>query len=128
MTDSLQTTLSKLHEISRIMQEENLKQEQYVEDMWKSLTHQEQQDCFYAVVKRIHKGEVEDGGSYRYVLYDVFGWGPEAYGMGMSCGYLDLHNQIWNGARINDLLVKLSNEFDLDPEQVKSWFLNNHLL
>jgi hypothetical protein len=35
-----------------------------------------------------------DKGTYRYVLYDVFDFGPDAYSVGMECGYMDLHNAI----------------------------------
>ena len=66
---------------------------------WNSLDPQTQQDAFYAVVERIHKGDIEDKGTYRYVLYDVFGWGPESYAMGMGCGYMNLHNAIYNQCR-----------------------------
>lgn len=125
---SIETTMSKLHELSRIIQEEQAKYDQEVEDMWNSLSPQEQQDCFYAVVKRIHKGDVEDNGTYRYVLYDVFGWGPESYGMGMSCGYMDLHNHIWTRDDMDDLFTKLSEHFNLDAEAVKNWFLKKHIL
>jgi hypothetical protein len=45
-------------------------------------------------VRRIHKGEVEDRGSYRHVLYSVFGFGPEAYTLAQGAGYLDIHNSI----------------------------------
>ena len=62
------------------------------DEWWDSLSQEEQMKAFYSVVKRICKGELDDKGSYRYVLYDVFGFGPESYGMGMNCGYMELHN------------------------------------
>lgn len=66
--------------------------EQKVDDYWNSLDYEDQLKAFYAVCKRIHKGDVVDKGSYRYVLYDVFGFGPDAYELGMDCGYMALHN------------------------------------
>ena len=49
------------------------------EAFWNSLTDQQRLDVFCAVSRRIFRGEVEEQGSYRYVLYTVFGFGPEAY-------------------------------------------------
>ena len=68
--------------------------EQSAEDFWSNLTPDQQLQAFYSVCKRIKKGELEDRGSYRYVLYDVFGFGFEAYAVGMDCGYLEIHNAI----------------------------------
>jgi hypothetical protein len=51
--------------------------------------------AFYSVVKRIHKGEVEDRTTFRGVLYDVFGFGPDAYLVGMDCNYMEIHNLLY---------------------------------
>lgn len=64
------------------------------EDAWNKMSHDEQLMAFYSVVKRITKGELEDDGTYRYILYDIFGFGPESYRVGMSCGFMQLHNAI----------------------------------
>jgi hypothetical protein len=61
---------------------------------WEELPYE---DKLKAVVKRIYQGEVEDKGSYRYILYDVLGFGPEAYEIGMDCGFMYLHNSIMDG-------------------------------
>ena len=66
------------------------KQEEY----WNSLTKEQQLDVFCAVVRRICQGELDDKGTYRYVLYDIFKFGPESYGAAQMAGFLDLHNQI----------------------------------
>jgi len=70
------------------------KQEARINAKWEAMSPDDQQDMFYAVVQRIVEGELVDKGSYRYVLYDTFGWGPEAYWMGMDCGFMELHNSI----------------------------------
>lgn len=64
------------------------------ENMWESLSSEEQLDVFCAVVRRIVQAELIDNGTYRHALYSVFKFGPEAYGRAMDAGYLDLHNSI----------------------------------
>jgi hypothetical protein len=63
---------------------------------WEDLSYDDKLRAFYSVVQRIHDGDITQQGSYRYVLYDVFGFGPDAYGLGMECGYMSLHNSIMN--------------------------------
>ena len=64
------------------------------EAWWNGLTQEEREDAFYAVVKRIYEGEIKQRGSYRYVLYNVFGFDAGMYLKGMECGYMALHNSI----------------------------------
>lgn len=64
------------------------------EALWTSLSYEQRLDLFCAVVRRIHKAELVDKGSYRYALYTVFGFDLDSYGRGMDCGYLDIHNAI----------------------------------
>jgi len=71
--------------------------EQEQEQYWNSLTKEQQLMAFCAVVRRVFKGEVEDEGTYRYVLYDVFGFGPESYLPAQVAGYLTIHNLIGQG-------------------------------
>jgi len=42
----------------------------------------------------LSKEDQMKAGSYRYVLYEVFGFEPESYGLGLQCGYMKLHNSI----------------------------------
>jgi len=62
---------------------------------WEGLTEDEREDAFYAVIKRMHTAEITDRGSYRYALYNVFGFGSHMYAPGMHCGYFDLHNALF---------------------------------
>jgi hypothetical protein len=64
---------------------------------WDELDYETKLKAFYSVCKRIHQGDVKDRGSYRYVLYDVFNFDLDSYGIGMSCGYMDIHNAIFDG-------------------------------
>jgi hypothetical protein len=72
------------------------------EDFWNSLSKEDQLKAFCAVSRRIHKGEIEDRGSYRYVLYDVFGFGLEAYVQAQVSGYMDIHNAIFEAENNNE--------------------------
>ena len=84
-------------ELGRIQEEAKVAFEKEAEDAWNSLDYSHRLRIFYAVVKRIYEGEIKEKGSYRYILYDKFGFGPEAYVLGMDCGYMYLHNSIVDG-------------------------------
>jgi len=62
---------------------------------WNSLNPEEQLMAFCAIVERLHQGELEHRRSYRGMLYEIFGWGPEAYAAAQCAGFLDLHNSIY---------------------------------
>jgi hypothetical protein len=62
---------------------------------WDGLSYDDKLKAFFAVCERIHQGDIKDRGSYRHVLYQVFGFAPDAYSLGMECGYLDIHNCIY---------------------------------
>ena len=66
--------------------------EQDADKFWDNLSYDDKLYAFYSVCKRIHKGDVEQGHTYRGVLYDVFKFDPDAYALGMNCRYMDLHN------------------------------------
>lgn len=65
-----------------------------MDDWWNNLSKDDQMKAFYSVVKRIVDGELKHKGSYRYILYQVFGFDAEAYSLGMLCGFMELHNSI----------------------------------
>ena len=64
---------------------------------WNGLSETEREDAFYAVVKRIFKADIKDRGTYRWALYDVFGFDGGMYMRGMDCGYMAIHNAIGDG-------------------------------
>ena len=78
------------------LEEARQENEKDVESFWNGLSYEDKLRAFYAVTKRIYRAEVEDRGSYRYALYDVFGFGADAYMLGMDCHYLDLHNLLFD--------------------------------
>lgn len=103
MTEEQEKTLNELAQLGESLEEAKERYEAENDTWWDSLTREEQMDAFYAVVKRIVQGEIEDRGTYRYILYKVFGFGPEAYGMGMNCGFMALHNSIYTQEEMRSL-------------------------
>lgn len=65
------------------------------EELWFSLSPEQQLDVFCAVMRRVHQAEIVDKGSYRYALYTIFGFDLDAYGRAMDAGYLDIHNAFY---------------------------------
>ena len=70
---------------------------------WESLSYEDKCNAFHAVVQRIFEGEIKVKGSYRYVLYDIFKFGPDMYGRGMNCGFMALHNSIMDDEQFNEV-------------------------
>lgn len=67
------------------------------DEYWNKLSYDDKLKAFHSVCKRIYEGDVVKEGSFRYVLYQVFGFQSDAYLIGMECGYMDLHNYIQEG-------------------------------
>lgn len=84
-------------EFSAKMQEIAEQYERECDDYWNKLSYDDKLKAFYSVSKRINEGDVKQERSYRGVLYSVFGFGPDAYVIGMECGYMDIHNYIQEG-------------------------------
>jgi len=80
--------------IANAMKSMEQEYEKSSEDFWNSLSKEDQLKAFAAIMRRVYRGEIEDEGSYRHVLYSVFGFGAEAYSIGLECRYLDIHNAI----------------------------------
>ena len=100
MSDENQKRRDALDKLAELGQEIEKGREQYEQELdswWDNLTEKEREDAFYSVIKRMYKAEVIDRGSYRWALYDVFGFDPGMYGAGMDCGYIALHNIIFEG-------------------------------
>ena len=95
---------------------------------WNSLSKDDQLKAFCSVMRLLHKAELEEHGSYRYTLYDVFGFGPESYAQAQLSGFLAIHNAIWDGERLSKLIDKLEDRvaagFSEDGEKVKQIFNN----
>ena len=97
MSDEQKKALDSLAAIGQEMEQYHEQYEADNDAWWNGLSEKEREDAFYAVCKRIHKAELKDKGTYRYALYDVFGFDPGMYKAGMDCGYMALHNAIGDG-------------------------------
>lgn len=89
--------LDALREIGDAVDESMREYSQRADEYWNTLSPEQRLMAFHAVCSRIHQGDITDQGSYRHVLYSVFGFDPGAYMIGMSCGYLEIHNAIADG-------------------------------
>jgi len=74
-------------------------------DWWESASEEDREKAFFAVIDRMYRAEVDSHGTYRYSLYDVFGFRPSMYVKGMQCGYMALHNLIHTGIETHEELV-----------------------
>ncbi len=87
---------------------------------WNSLSKDDQLKAFCSVMRLLHKAELEEHGSYRYTLYDVFGFGSESYVQAQVSGFLAIHNAIWDGERLGELIDKLEGRVvEALPEQAE---------
>ena len=77
------------------IQEEALEQyEQKAKEYYDSFGMDNQLLLFFYITNVIFKNYFKDNGSYRGLLYNKFGFGPEAYSLGMDSGMFALHNSI----------------------------------
>jgi hypothetical protein len=97
MNDKQDKALQALSEIGQEMEKARIAYEAENDAWWLALSEKEREDAFYAVCKRLYQGELKDRGTYRYVLYNVFGFDHGMYVAGLECGFMALHNAIFDG-------------------------------
>ena len=97
MNEEQDKALQALSEFGQKMEKARVAYEAKNDAWWAALTETEREDAFYAVCKRLFQGEIKQRGTYRYVLYDVFGFDAGMYVAGMECGFMALHNAIFDG-------------------------------
>ena len=119
MTEEQKKALDTLAEIGQEMEKHREQYEADNDAWWNGLSEKEREDAFYAVCKRIHKAELQDKGTYRYGLYDVFGFDPGMYKAGMDCGYMALHNAISDGEDYQ--AMRGVNRFEVIDENGRSY-------
>ena len=99
-------------ELARLQQEYETQYDRMCDDTWNGLDQETQYKMFYSVVKRLVKGELQDNGSYRYVLYQVFGFDESSYFLGMQAGFMELHNAIYNKEDLKAYCARQAKDFD----------------
>ena len=77
---------------------------------WDNLPYEDKLMAFYAVIKRTCQAELKDEGTYRWAIYDVFGFDFDAYAIGMECGYMELHNRIMSKEQYEEYMASLRNK------------------
>jgi len=95
--------LQELSDIGQEMEKHRKQHDVEMDDWWNQLTPEEREAAFYSVCKRLYQGEIKERGSYRYVLYNVFGFDPGMYARGMDCGYMAIHNAIFDGEELVEM-------------------------
>lgn len=114
-----QEIMDALHESGKAFTQAMNEYQNAANSFWSGLEPEEQLMAFCAMIERLHKGECEEGRSYRGILYDTFGWGPEAYATAQCAGFLDLHNSIY---RFDDMLTVFKHtlkELEIEVEDEK---------
>lgn len=80
---------------------------------WHSLDSENRGRAFRQIVKLMHRAEVEDRGSYRHALYEVFNLD---YSDGLT-HYMRLHNLIWLGLDAEAKTVQNRWSSDDEPDE-----------
>jgi len=93
--------------------------EQDQEAFWNSLSKEDQLKAFCAVSRRIFEGEIKNKGTYRHVLYQVFGFGAEAYAQAQEAGYLAIHNSIVDETYDRGLLEAFCVKYSIEDSEQK---------
>lgn len=118
MDDELNDALGEMRDIMKKDREEYEKQN---EEWWNALSQEERENAFYAVVKRINKAENIDKRSFRGAIYGVFGFGPEMYSRAMDCGYMSVHNAIFDGEEFMSMSTANALEVVGPDDTTVSW-------
>lgn len=73
---------------------EEQKLHERMDDWWNSLPKDVQEKAFFCVVKKLVNAELVNQKTYRQILHEDFGFDKGAYYMGITCGFMTLHNSI----------------------------------
>jgi hypothetical protein len=119
MDEDKEKALQELSDISQEFEKAYKQHDVEMDDWWNQLTPNEREAAFYSVCKRIHKGDLQDNGSYRYVLYQTFGFDHGMYVDGMNCGYMAIHNAIFDGEELQRM--KGVNRFEVIDETGRAY-------
>lgn len=107
------------------MKKENEKKE---DEFWESLSLEDRLNAFCYVTRKLSKAELDDQGSYRYVLYDVFKFYEDSYVRGMDSGYMALHNAIFSTEEEHNFLKGFAKFLghDISDEQISDYLFKKY--
>jgi hypothetical protein len=126
MNENTEKAMHELSEMSQKFEAAMKAEEDHQEQYWNSLSKEQQLMAFCAISRRIFDGEIKQGGTYRYVLYDVFGFGPEAYVPAQCAGYLSIHNAIFTSEQEHKLLEHFATVNGLPKESVTEYYAKHY--
>jgi hypothetical protein len=106
--------LNELSKFSEMQEQFEREYEAECDQFWNNLSYDDQLKAFFSVCKRIYQGDVKDRRSYRGVLYDTFNFESDAYGIGMQCGYMHIHNLISEGIDAKEIMKDHANSMKED--------------
>lgn len=116
-----QEVMDSLHESGNEFAKAMDAYQQMANSYYSSLEPEEQLWAFCSIVEKLCKGELDEGRSYRGILYDIFGWGPEAYAAAQCAGFLGLHNSIYKFEDLEHVFTNTLKELEItvDPEKLR---------
>lgn len=94
MSEEIEKMFSALTEMDKIWLQNLTEYQQNVKDWWDSLPQQQREDAFFFVMSKLFEAKIAESRSYRGMLYDVFGFEPNMYRMGMECGAFAISNAL----------------------------------
>ena len=119
------TEWSNSDEHKELLKIEEEVQEQYTKkakEYYDSLRMDNQLLLFFHITNTIYANYFQDNSSYRGLLYDKFGFGPESYSIGMDSGMFAVHNAISTPDELEErfnTLVKFL-KLDLSKKELNS--------
>ena len=126
MNDDTEKAMQELSDISDKFNQWIEEDQARYNEKWNALSKEDQLDYFCAIAQRIFDGEIKQKGTYRYVLYNVFGFGPEAYVPAQCAGYLEIHNCITTPDQEKRLLEEFAKSLDVPEDSIEEK-INNFL-
>jgi hypothetical protein len=84
---------------------------------WSNLSEHEQLLAFCTVVEKLVQGELQDGESYRGVLYDTFGFDMDSYVLAQMSGFIELHNAIYTRSEKVQLIQGVLRQYNIEDTE-----------
>ena len=125
------TEYSNSDEHKEFLKLEEEAREQYTQkskEYFESLETDNQLLLFFYITNLIFENYFNDKGSYRGLLYDKFGFGPEAYSLGCDSGMFSLHNAISTPDELEERFNKVVDHLKLDMSKNELNSLRNIFL